>query len=286
MSAHRGMSGKAKIAGVMGWPVGHSKSPRLHGYWLSLYGIDGAYVPLPVREENLERALRALPALGFRGANLTIPHKEAAMKIVDKVDPLAQRVGAINTIVVQEDGALEGRNTDVFGFEENLKAAGFVLNARAPTAVVLGAGGASRAIVVALQEMGFQEIRIVNRNKERAEFLVTSLRGDNQFAVFGWDEVDQSLQDAGLLVNTTSLGMVGQPELEINLSSLPPDAWVTDAVYAPLETRLLKKARERGLQAVDGLGMLLHQARPGFAAWFGHEPEVTDELRHFVLDGA
>lgn len=277
------MTGKAKIAGVMGWPVEHSKSPRLHGYWLRQFGIDGTYIPMPVKPEDLERALRALPALGFKGTNLTIPHKEKAMAIVDQIDPIAQRIGAINTVIVQEDGSLYGTNTDAFGFAENLNQAGFSKTVKKECAVVLGAGGASRAIIAALQDFGFKEIRIVNRNEDRAHELAASMSGQNQFSVFPWDRVAAALEGANLLVNTTSLGMVGQPALEIDLAPLGKEAWVTDAVYAPLETDLLKQARAMGFQVVDGIGMLLHQARPGFEAWFGAKPSVDDGLRAFVL---
>lgn len=278
------LTGKAMLAGVMGWPISHSKSPRLHGYWLQQYGIDGAYVPLAVNPVHIERALRALPLLGFRGCNLTIPHKELAMSIVDHVEPLACRVGAVNTIVVRDDHTLEGRNTDVFGFAENLKQAGFVVDQTNPSATVLGAGGAARAIVVALQDMGIKDIRIVNRNRERAASLAESLTlPDVRFHIYGWADVAMALEGAALLVNSTSLGMIGQEDLVIDISPLAPKAWVTDAVYAPLETELLKQAKAKGFYAVDGLGMLLHQARPGFAAWFGKDPEVTKSLRDHVM---
>ncbi len=278
------LTGKAMLAGVMGWPISHSKSPRLHGYWLRHYGIDGAYVPLAVNPVHIERALRALPLLGFRGCNLTIPHKELAMNVVDHIEPLAQRVGAVNTIVVRDDHTLEGRNTDIFGFAENLKQAGFVVDQSNPSATVLGAGGAARAIVVALQDMGVKDIRIVNRNQERAENLASSLAlPETTFKIFGWKAVAEALSQSSLLVNSTSLGMVGQEDLVIDIAPLSSKAWVTDAVYAPLETDLLKQARDKGLSAVDGLGMLLHQARPGFSEWFGKDPEVTPALREHVL---
>jgi len=286
MSTEKYLTGKTAVAGVMGWPISHSKSPRLHGYWLNKHGIDGAYIPMAVRPEETEAALRALPVLGFRGTNLTIPHKEIAMKIVDHIDPLAQRAGAVNTIIVRKDCSLEGRNTDVYGFSENLKSFGYKCNPENPVATVLGAGGAARAIVVALQDMGFQEIRIVNRNVERAECMTASLARDTHFKVMSWEDTVRALSDTHLLVNATSLGMVGQPALDVDLSPMRAGSWVTDAVYAPLETDLLKQAKSCGLMAVDGIGMLLHQAKPGFAAWFDCEPEVTQELRDLVLDGA
>lgn len=277
------ISGNAMLAGVMGWPVGHSKSPRLHGYWLRHYGIDGTYVPLAVQPERIEQALRALPVLGFRGCNLTIPHKELAVSIVDEIDPVAKRVGAVNTIVVKPNGELAGRNTDVAGFSQNLISAGFVLDTQNPTATVLGAGGAARAIVVALQDMGLSEIRIVNRDQARAEALTRYVGGAARFVIFDWSHAGKALEGSGLVVNSTSLGMTGQPPLEIDLSPMDPKGWVTDAVYAPLETSLLVQAKKKGLRCVDGLGMLLYQAAPGFEAWFGIKPEVTPALREHML---
>ncbi len=277
------LSGKAKSAGVMGWPIGHSKSPRLHGYWLERYEIDGAYIPLAVNPDKLEVALRSLSVLGFCGVNLTIPHKELAMDIVDHLDPLARRVGAANTIVVRDDGSLEGRNTDVYGFSQNILTGDFMPAKEGFSATVLGAGGAARAVVAALQEMGVQDIRIVNRNQERAKALCETLTGCNSFSVFAWDDTQKAVAGADLLVNATSLGMQGQPPLDIDLTPLSQKAFVTDIVYAPLETSLLAAARARGLQVVDGLGMLLYQAAPAFAAWFGQTPEVTSALRAHVL---
>jgi shikimate dehydrogenase len=273
-------SGKARLAGVMGWPVEHSLSPRLHGYWLEHHRIDGAYVPLAVAPEDLPTALMALPALGFRGVNLTLPHKEQALELCQEVDDLARRIGAVNTIVVRA-GKLVGSNSDAFGFLENLKHGAPDWRADAAAAVVLGAGGASRAVVAALADAGTPEVRIVNRTRERAEALAASLGG--AITVHGWDQRQAALREAGLLVNTTTLGMAGQAPLDLDLGGLPPDALVTDIVYSPLMTPLLEAARVRGNPLVDGLGMLLHQARPGFEAWFGIRPEVTPALREFVL---
>ena len=275
-------SGKAKLAGVMGWPIGHSCSPRLHGYWLAHHGIDGAYVPLPVGPEHLAQALKALPILGFAGVNLTIPHKEAAVAFVDRLEPRARRAGAVNTIIVR-DTALIGDNTDGLGFLENLRAAASGWRPAAGPAVVLGAGGTARAVVAALLDVGVPEIRLINRTTARAEAIADALGG--QIRVRDWSERDQALESATLLVNTTALGMVGAPRLALALDALPPHAVVNDVVYTPLETELLAAARARGHPAVDGLGMLLHQARPGFAAWFGVEPAVTPQLRAFVLQG-
>lgn len=276
------ISGKAKVAGVMGWPVGHSRSPRLHGFWLEGYGIDGAYVPLAVPPERAAEAIRALPALGLRGCNVTVPHKEVAAGAVDRLDDSARRAGAVNTIVVLEDGRLEGRNTDGFGFLENLKAGAPGWTAKDGPALVVGAGGASRAIVASLIDDGAPEVWLVNRTRERAERLASDIgRG---VRVFDWVSRETLLGDVAVLVNTTTQGMHGQPPLDLSLDRLSARAVVTDAVYTPLVTPLLAEAQARGNRVVDGLGMLLHQARPGFAAWFGVEPDVTEDLRRFVLD--
>jgi len=278
------ITGRTRLAGIMGWPVSHSRSPALHNFWLGEYGIDGVYVPLPVRPEQLRQALRALPALGFRGCNLTIPHKEAALSIVDRVDPLARRIGAVNTVIVAPDGALEGRNTDAFGFRENLNDCAPDWDPAAGGAVVFGAGGAARAVVAALIEARVPEIRLVNRTIGRAEILARDLAVPHgRVSAHPWAARDALLDGAGLLVNTTSLGMTGAPELEIDLSQLPTDAVVVDIVYVPLNTPLLVAARQRGHRTVDGLGMLLHQGRPGFEAWFGTPARVTRELRAAVL---
>ncbi|NQU69647.1 MAG: shikimate dehydrogenase [Rhodospirillales bacterium] len=274
------ISGNARIAGIMGWPVKHSRSPRLHNFWLEHYGIDGVYVPFPVDSSGLEAALRALPKLGIAGVNVTVPHKEQAFRIVDETDETARRIGAVNTITITGDGFLAATNTDSFGFTEALRARAPEWDPASGPAVVFGAGGASRAILVALQDLGVAEIRLVNRTLDRAEALVGEF-GAPLIAV-PWAERESALQDAGLLVNTTILGMQGQPPLDLGLDDLPQAAVVNDIVYAPLHTPLLRAAGQRGNVVVDGLEMLLHQARPGFRAWFGHEPEVTEELRRFV----
>jgi shikimate dehydrogenase len=275
------LTGKARVAGVMGWPIAHSKSPRLHGYWLQEYGIDGAYVPLPVPPSRVAEAVRALPALGFRGANVTLPHKEAALAAADFADDIARRIGAANTLVVHEDGRIEARNTDAFGFLENIRAEAPYWQPAAAPAVVLGAGGSSRAILVALLDAGAPEIRLINRTQERAEALAAELGPG--ISVVSWSQRSAALAEAGVLVNCTTQGMVGNPPLDIDLSTLPDTALVTDIVYTPLQTPLLAAARARGLLGVDGLGMLLHQARPGFAAWFGTAPQVTPALRAHML---
>jgi shikimate dehydrogenase len=278
------ITGKTSLAGIMGWPVAHSRSPLLHGFWIAETGVDGAYVPLPVRPENLAQALRALPVLGFRGCNLTIPHKEAALAVADHVEPLARRIGAVNTIIVGADGSLEARNTDAFGFRENLREAVPEWRAGEAAAVVLGAGGSARAIVAALADAGVREIRLVNRTRARAEALAEALEGpQTRITVHSWEAAATVLDGAGLLVNTTSLGMAGQPPLILDLAALPVAAAVIDIVYVPLETPLLAAARRRGNPVADGLGMLLHQGRPGFEAWFGRAVDVSPALRAAVM---
>ncbi|MCY4394366.1 MAG: shikimate dehydrogenase [Rhodospirillaceae bacterium] len=271
-------SGKAIVAGVTGWPVGHSRSPRLHGHWLRRYGVDGLYAPFPIAPENFEPAVRGLAAAGLAGLNVTVPHKEAARALCDRLDDAARRLGAANTLVFGPGGAIEGRNTDAFGFAENLKAANCAKTGG--TAVVLGAGGAARAVVLALQSLGYGPIRLTNRTASRAE-AVTDALGPGIEAV-PWAERAAALAGATLLVNATSLGMTGQPALDLPLDDLPAGAAVNDIVYAPLETPLLAAARRRGCRTVDGLGMLLHQGRPGFHAWFGVDPAVDEDLRRAV----
>jgi shikimate dehydrogenase len=278
------MTGARLRAGVIGWPVAHSRSPALHGFWLRRYRIDGSYERFAVPPPELGRFVRGLPAGGYRGANVTLPHKEEALALMDRLEPSARRVGAVNTIVVAGDGALVGSNTDGFGFVESLREGAPEFTLDAGPAVVLGAGGAARAIVAALVDGGAPELRLVNRSRERAEALAEAIGGP--IRIFSWAERAQALDGAALLVNTTSLGMQGQSPLELDLARLPPEAVVNDIVYTPLETALLAAARRRGNRVVDGLGMLLHQARPGFAAWFGVEPEVTPELRRAVLAAA
>jgi shikimate dehydrogenase len=279
-------TGKTLIAGVFGWPINHSRSPRLHGYWLRKYGIDGAYLPFSTRPEHLVEAIRALPKLGFRGGNVTLPHKERALDALDELTPVARRIGAVNTLIVREDGSILGDNTDGFGFLEHLKASAPGWRAEAGDAVVLGAGGAARGIIVALLDAGVPRIVITNRTAARAETLGRALIDhfdSSRIAIVDWDDRATALKDATLLVNATQLGQAGQAPLDLDLKNLPTQAVVDDIVYVPLETDLLKQARARGNRTVDGIGMLLHQARPGFKAWFGHEPEVDAKLRDFVL---
>jgi shikimate dehydrogenase len=267
-------------AGVMGWPVKHSLSPRLHGYWLHEHNLKGSYDLMPVEAAGLAVALRRLAGQGIVGVNLTVPHKEAACAIVDNIDDTAKRIGAINLVVV-EGGKLSGRNTDAYGFRENLAQAGF--KHQKGMAFILGAGGAARAVIVALQEMGFTKIHLTNRTLDRAEKLAKEFATPKcKIEVVDWD-APRDLGKVELLVNTTSLGMQGQPELLFPLDTLPATATVTDIVYVPLQTELLKQAQDKGLKTVDGLGMLLHQAVPSFQAFYGVTPKVTPQLREFLL---
>jgi shikimate dehydrogenase len=268
------------MAGVMGWPVMHSRSPRIHNFWLAKQGLAGVYVPLAIKEDGLRAALRALPALGFAGCNLTIPHKEAAFEVVDRVDRTAKRIGAINCVVAVPDGTLEGRNYDGFGYIQSVLEAWPQWRADAGPIAVIGAGGAARAVLVSLADYGAKEIRLVNRTPARAQALAEEFGPPVQ--AVAWDERHAALDGAAMLVNTTSQGMAGQPALDLALGKLPASALVSDIVYIPQETPLLASARLRGNRTVNGLGMLLHQARPAFHAWFGVMPEVTTELRAMI----
>jgi shikimate dehydrogenase len=268
------------LAGVMGYPVMHSRSPKLHNYWLAKYGLTGTYVPLAIKAEHLRAALRALPALGFSGCNLTIPHKEAALAIVDKVDPLARRIGAVNCVVVAADGSLAGQNHDAFGYIESVREAQPAWRADAGPIVVIGAGGGARAVLVSLIDQGAREIRLVNRTPARAKALAGELGGP--ITALGWEQREVVLEGAAMLVNATNQGMVGEPPLDLALDALPVSALVSDVIYIPRETALLAAARKRGNPTANGLGMLLHQARPAFHAWFGIMPEVTPELRAMI----
>ena len=264
------------LAGVMGWPVAHSRSPLIHGHWIAERGLRGAYVQLPVRPEDLADALRSLPKLGFAGCNLTIPHKVAALAIVDRVEPLAQRIGAVNTVVVEADGSLTGRNTDAYGFLQSLREAQPAWRAEAGPALIVGAGGAARAIVAALLDAGVPEIRLCNRSIDKALALASDFGA--QVQVLAWDQRSQALADIALLVNTTNQGMHGQSALTLALDGLAPQAVVCDIVYVPRLTPLLAEAVARGNPVVYGLGMLIHQARPAFEAWFGVLPEASPAL--------
>lgn len=271
---------KFVLAGVMGWPIAHSRSPKIHNHWFAQYGIEGAYVPLPVEPGKLEAALRALPALGFAGCNLTIPHKQTALDFLDAVDPAAARIGAVNCVVVDGEGKLIGHNYDGYGFVASLHEAAPHWKAARGPCVVIGAGGGSRAIVSGLIEAGAQEIRLFNRTRERADKLAADFGAP--VSAYPWEARHEALAGAGLLVNTTSQGMIGQAPLDLSLAALPSSAVVADIVYAPLETPLLAAARLMGATPVDGLGMLLHQARPAFRDWTGVTPEATPALRSLI----
>ncbi len=277
------ITGAAKIAGVIGWPVAHSLSPRLHGFWLDHHGVDGAYIPMPVSPEHIEMAISSLPKLGFRGANVTVPHKIAAFNAADELSPAACAIGAVNTLVCRDDGSIYGDNTDGYGFIANLKAGAPNWDPSLAPALVLGAGGAARGVAWSLIDAGVPSVMITNRTAEKAQVIADDLGG--AITVVPWDNRGAVVADAGLIVNTTSLGMTGKPALDVNLEYASSSTLVTDIVYAPLETPLLRDAAARGCQVVDGLGMLLHQAVPGFEAWFGIRPEVTSELRAHVLAG-
>jgi shikimate dehydrogenase len=276
------MSGPAiPLAGVIGAPVAHSRSPALHGYWLRKYGIRGYYVPLEVAQADLEEVLRAMPRMGFVGANVTIPHKETALRIADIVSDRAALIGAANTLIFRSDGKIHADNTDGYGFLENLRQGAPGWRADAGPCAVLGAGGAARAVVASLLEAGAEEIRLTNRTRNRAEALRTEF--GTKVVVYDWVQAGNAIEEAATVVNTTSLGMVGKSEFRVPLDGLSPQAVVTDLVYTPLDTALLVKAREIGCRTVDGLGMLLHQAVPGFERWFGTRPTVDDETRAAVL---
>lgn len=272
---------KYTLAGVMGWPVSHSRSPLIHGHWMAEMGLRGDYVLLPVQPEHLAKALRTLPYLGFAGCNLTIPHKVEALTIVDSLTPLAQRVGAVNTVVVQEDGRLLGDNTDAEGFIQSLKDGQPDWRADAGASVVLGAGGAARAIIAGLLQHGAKEIRLCNRTWDAA--LALQEEFGSAVKAVAWEERSDALFECALLVNTTSLGMQGQPALDLPLQYLPANALVADIVYAPLQTPLLIAAAARGNATVNGLGMLINQARLAFAAWHGVLPANTPALRDKLL---
>jgi len=271
------------LAGVIGWPVAHSRSPLIFAHWFAETGLDGAYVRLATRPEDFAQVFRALPKAGFRGVNVTIPHKVTALELADSASPAARAIGAANTIRFDADGQIHADNTDGYGFIENLRDGAPTWNPGAGPALVLGAGGASRAVIHALLDAGAPVIRLTNRSRDKAEALAAHF--GPRIVLVDWAARDTATGDATTIVNTTSLGMTGKPPLELALNDAPATALVTDIVYAPLETPLLAAARVRNLATVDGLGMLLHQARPGFRAWFGVSPTVTPALRRAVLGG-
>ena len=264
----------------MGWPVMHSRSPMLHNYWFGRRGLAGTYMPLAIRPEGLAAALRALHPLGFAGCNLTIPHKQQAMNIVDEVDTVSKCIGAISCVVVRPDGSLFGTNNDCYGFIHNIKQEQPGWRADAGPIAVIGAGGGSRAVCYGLAQEGAKEIRLINRTFARAQAIAAEF--GSPIKALPWEHRHDALESVAMVVNTTSSGMAGQPALDIKLEKLPSSALAADIVYIPLETPFLAEARLRGNRTVNGLGMLLHQGRPAWKMWFGIEPEVTAELRAMI----
>lgn len=269
------------LAGVIGQPIAQSKSPRLHGHWLRRYGINGYYIPMEVTSVNLPHVLNSLPRLGFSGINVTLPHKESVLEIADVISDRAALIGAANTLTFQSDGKLYADNTDGFGFTANLKQEAPDWDPTAGPALVLGAGGASRAVVAALLHERVPQIFLTNRTRARADALKAHFGG--KITVVDWTQAAAHLHEVATLVNTTALGMTGKEPLKLNLDRLTPQTLVTDIVYSPLVTPLLASAAQIGCQTVDGLGMLLHQAVPGFERWFGQRPVVDAELRRALL---
>lgn len=265
------------LAGVVGWPVMHSRSPLMHNYWLAQQDLTGSYVPLAIEPENLAAALRALHSLGFAGCNVTIPHKLEAMKIMDEVDEVAKKIRAVSCVVVRPDGSLFGTNNDWIGFLGNLKEQQPSWRADGAPVAVIGAGGGGRAVCHALGHDGATEIRLVNRTRAHAELLKDDIGGP--ITVLPWEDRHDALDGVGTVVNVTNQGMVGEPPLDLHLDKLPPAAVAVDIIYTPLESPFLAQARARGHAAVNGLGMLLHQGPPAWKRWFGVEPVVTAELR-------
>jgi shikimate dehydrogenase len=269
------------LAGVIGNPIAHSRSPRLHRHWLRKHGLLGEYIPLHVQEYNLETVVRALPKMGFVGANVTVPHKVAVLGLADQVSDRATLIGAANTLIFKGDGKLYVDNTDGYGFMANLKQGAPSWNPKAGPATVFGAGGAARAVIVALADAGVPEIFLANRTRPKAEALRAEFGA--RITVVDWVQAGNVLEDSTTVINTTSLGMQGQPDLRVPLDGLRPGTVVNDIVYTPLETTLLKTAAQMGCITVDGLGMLLHQGVPGFERWFGIRPEVDDATRAAVI---
>jgi len=284
-------NGAARVTGLFGWPVKHSRSPRLHGYWFRAHELDAVYAPFPVAPGMVGEAVKALPALGIAGVNVTVPHKQAVIPYLDRLDGPARRIGAVNTIIVHSDGSLEGRNTDAYGFITSLgQSAGARLKQQIEESrqiAMIGAGGAARAVLDAVLEAGYRNVVITNRTEARAASLAADFQQHYPQAAIrtvDWAERASVLPETGLLINTSSLGMAGGEALDLAIHGLPDDAMVADIVYTPLVTGLLRQAMDRGLTAIDGLDMLLYQAQAAFKAWHGVEPQVDPALRQFVLD--
>jgi shikimate dehydrogenase len=272
---------KIPLAGVIGHPIAHSRSPQLHGHWLRKYAIKGHYIPMDIAPQDLESTIQMLPKMGFVGLNVTLPHKEAVLELADLVTDRAKLIGAANTLIFRKDGKIHADNTDGYGFMQNLLQSAPKWNPQAGPAMVLGAGGAARAVLASFIDIGVPEILLTNRTRERAEQLKADF-GD-KITVVDWVQASNAMEGVNAVINTTSLGMVGKPEMRVPLDALAPGMLVSDLVYTPLQTKLLRAATDAGATAVDGLGMLLHQAAPGFERWFKVKPEVDDELRAVVL---
>ena len=270
------------LAGIIGWPVSQSLSPCLHGYWLNELGVDAAYIPLPVRPEDFSTVVSALMKSGFKGVNVTLPHKEAAFAIAHECDQAARICAAANLLIFHGNGRIEGRNSDAAGLAATLREHVGGALPRGKAAVILGAGGAARAAVLALNELGAAEVRIVNRSRARAEQLAAGFAQWQKVQIFEQSDWSLAAKDAALLVQATSTGMKGSPALDLALDRLPKSAWICDVVYNPLETELLKRAKQAGFRTIDGLGMLMHQAVPAFEAFFGATPKVTPALRRHL----
>jgi shikimate dehydrogenase len=272
-------------ANVIGYPVKHSRSPVIHNHWMKKHGIPGSYGRAEVMPDKLSMALMALSVSEtMKGCNITLPHKEAALAQMDEVDPLAKKIGAVNTVLVRDEGELFGFNTDAYGFTQNLNSAGAAWRKKSP-AMVVGAGGAARAVVAALVQAGCREIYVTNRTPDRLRSFCSEVgkNFDVPLRIVGWEDRGEALAHVDLLVNATAQGMEGEPPLDLDLRQLRNTALVTDLVYTPIDTPLLREAKRRNHPTVDGLGMLLHQAVPGFEAWFGVKPEVDEELRNLVI---
>lgn len=270
------------LAGVIGSPIAHSKSPKLHGHWLRTYGIQGYYIPMDVAQADLRTVIGALPKAGFVGVNVTIPHKESVLALADVVTDRAALIGAANTLIFRSDGRIHADNTDGYGFIANLRQSAPDWDPAAGPAAVIGAGGAARAVVASLIEVGVPEIRLANRTRARAEALRQEFGA--KVVVSDWVQAGNMLEGARTVVNTSSLGMIGKPDFRVPLDALSPEAVVTDLVYTPLRTHLLEEAASIGCTTVDGLGMLIHQAAPAFERWFGIRPEVDEAVRAAVLE--
>ena len=269
------------LAGVMGFPIIHSRSPLMHNTMMTENKIRGAYMPLEIKPGTLKLALEALPKLGFKGVNLTIPLKQEAISVVDELDPVGRLIGAVSCVVVREDDSLFGVNNDWIGFRDNLDDAYPDWRSETHNAMVIGAGGGSRAIVYALIEAGIEQIYLVNRTQGHAKSIAAIFK-DHHVNIYPWEDLNDLVPKADLIINTTNQGMVGQPALPISLETAQPSTFVTDIIYTPLETPLIQAAKTRGLRTLGGLGMLLHQSRPAWRMWFGIDPVITEKMRHLM----